>query len=335
MNEKFLYFLSFLCSRYINLLGNRNYPFKQILVIKLDEIGDLVTALPVFYNIHKQYPEAQITLLCKPFNAIFFKNVDYVNCIHSIDKQINSINYDLILDLRGNKQTLKYALSSKPRYRLDRGSIRFKNKFLGSQKNEIDTNLEVISPLIDEEMLQSNAIYLSNKETAKIAQFMELEGLNKFVIIHAGARDKARRWPIDRFQEIIEYINNQYSMSCMLVGGEDDKELNDKCLQGVQNKNNRNVVGLFDLIEYAAFCSKATLFIGNESGPLHIAAAQNTPTIALFGPGVKDVFYPKNDKSIVHHYFLATGHNKQTIENSTIFSISTSEVKQSIDRLLS
>ena len=133
-------------------MGNRNYPFKEILVIKLDEIGDLVTALPIFYNIHKQYPEAQITLLCKPFNAIFFKNINYVNCIHEIDILNNSINYDLILDLRGNKQTLKYALTSKPKYRLDRGSIRFKNKFLGGQKNEIDTNLEVISPLIDEEM---------------------------------------------------------------------------------------------------------------------------------------------------------------------------------------
>ncbi|MDC0468126.1 glycosyltransferase family 9 protein [Bacteroidia bacterium] len=333
MNEKLLYFLSSICTKYINLLGNKNYSFERILVIKLDEIGDLVTALPVFYNIHNKYPKAQITVLCKPFNAIFFKNIEYVNCIHDLDS--NSRKYDLILDLRGNEQTLRYALSSRPYYRLDRGSIRFKNKLLGGQKNEIDTNLEVISPLIDEKMPTSNAIHLSPKETIKVDKFIEQEGLNEFVIIHAGARDKARRWPIDRFQEIIKYINERYSMSCMLVGGEDDRELNDQCLSGVQDKNNRNVVGTFDLIEYAALCSKASLFIGNESGPLHIAAAQNTPNIALFGPGVKNVFYPKNDKSIVHHYFLANGHKNQTIENSTIFSITTSEVKQSIDQLLS
>jgi ADP-heptose:LPS heptosyltransferase len=115
----------------------------------------------------------------------------------------------------------------------------------------------------------------------------------------------------------------------------DDQKLNDECLQGVINKNNRNVAGEFNLIEYTALCTKATIFIGNESGPLHIAAAQNTPNIALFGPGVKGVFYPQNDKSIVHHYFLATGHKSQTIDNSTIFSITTSEVIQSIDRLLS
>jgi ADP-heptose:LPS heptosyltransferase len=68
---------------------------------------------------------------------------------------------------------------------------------------------------------------------------------------------------------------------------------------------------------------------------LHIAAAQNTPTIALFGPGVKDVFYPKNDKSIVHHYFLARKHKEQTVENSTIFSIKVSAVMKSVDVVLS
>jgi hypothetical protein len=49
---------------------------------------------------------------------------------------------------------------------------------------------------------------------------------------------------------------------------------------------------------------------------------------------VKDVFYPKNDKSLIHHYFLARGHKEQTVENSTIFHIKVSEVIASVDRLL-
>ena len=93
------------------------------------------------------------------------------------------------------------------------------------------------------------------------------------------------------------------------------------------------MVGEFNLLEYAALCESATLFVGNESGPLHIAAAQNTPTVALFGPGVRDVFYPKNNKSIVHHYFLARGHKQQNLENSTIFEINVEEVIKSVDVL--
>ena len=169
----------------------------------------------------------------------------------SLDEVLQNDHYDLILDLRGNKKTLQYALTHRPKYRLDRGSIRLKNKFLGGQKNEIDTNLEVISPIINGELKNSNTICLSTVEINKTNTFIELEGLNQFAIIHIGARDKARRWPIDRFQEIIEYINKEYSMSCVLVGGEDDRNLNDSCLSGIKNKNNRNVVGEFNLIEYA------------------------------------------------------------------------------------
>ena len=123
-------------------------------------------------------------------------------------------------------------------------------------------------------------------------------------------------------------------MPCIFVGGPDDNEVNKKCLELVKSKINVNVAGGFNLLEYAALCVRASLFVGNESGPLHIAAAQNTPTIALFGPGVKDVFYPKNDKSIIHHYFLARGHKKQTLANSTIFQIRLDEVIHSVDRQL-
>lgn len=333
MNEKVLYFKSWFASKWINLRGDDSHDFKSILIVKLDEIGDLVTALPVFYNLHQQYPNAKQTLLCKNFNTIFFKHLNYVTCIADIGQTANH-SYDLIVDLRGNQETLNFAWQNKPKLRLDRGSIRFKNKFLGGQKNEIDTNLEVIKPLLNENIVRKNKIVTTQDEHTKVADYLAHQGISNMVILHIGARDKARRWPADRYAEVINYINQTYSMPCLLVGGPDDKQLNDQCLKHVVSKHNYNVVGEFNLLEYAALCEKAILFIGNESGPLHIAAAQNTPTVALFGPGVKSVFYPKNDKSIVHHYFLAKGHKKQTLQNSTIFSIQVSEVLASVNKML-
>ena len=300
----------------------------------MDEIGDLVTALPVFYNLNSLYPTAQQTLVCKEFNTIFFKHIDYVDCVNNFN-EVTQNTYDLIIDLRGTEETLSYALKHKPKLRLDRGSIRFKNKFSGGQKNEIDTNIAVIQPLLKEEAIWSNKIVTTETEHSTVNSYIALEGASPFVIMHLGARDEARRWPVERYAEVITHINTIYSLPCLLVGGPDDKVVNNQCLALVKSKSNLNVVGAFDLLEYAALCEKAALFIGNESGPLHIAAAQNTPTIALFGPGVRDVFYPKNDKSIIHHYFLARHHDQQTIENSTIFSIKINEVIESVDTLLS
>ena len=333
MSEKVLYFKSWLASKYINLLGNKNHTFNSILIIKLDEIGDLVTALPVFYALHKRYPQAQQTLVCKSFNTVFFEHIDYVQCVTAFET-VNKNQYDLIVDLRGNIETISYALNVKPKYRLDRGSIRLKNKFFGGQKNEIDTNLEVISPLTGANVDASNSIIVSHKNRETVTQYLSKHAVDKYIIIHLGARDAARRWPIARFSAIINYLNEVFELPCFLVGGPEDDELNQRCLSQVVSQINFNVVGEFNLLEYAALCEKASLFIGNESGPLHIAAAMNIPNIALFGPGVKAVFYPKNEQSIVHHYLLSKGHKQQTIENSTIFHITVEEVKKSINKLL-
>lgn len=299
----------------------------------MDEIGDLVTALPVFYTLHNLYPDAKQTLVCKGFNNAFFKYLDYLECINDFAEVVEN-DYDLIVDLRGDEQTRKYALKHRPKLRLDRGSVRLFNKFNGGQKNEIDTNLQIIESLTTENPSQSNRIVLSDKEHEKVDEYIVHQNADPFVILHLGARDRSRRWPADRFASIITHINKRYQMPCILVGGPDDQDVNMECLSQVVNKNNFNVVGEFDLLEYAALCDRAALFIGNESGPLHIAAAMNTPTIALFGPGVKDVFYPKNDKSVIHHYFLSRGHKKQTLENSTIFNITVDEVIKSVDKQL-
>mgnify|MGYP001595609029 FL=1 len=335
VNEKVLYCKSWLTSKYINSASGYKYDFKSVLIIKNDEIGDLVTALPVFYNLNERYPNAAQTLVCKPFNTIFFKHIPFVKCHTNFD-DVSGNTYDLIVELRGSEETRKYSLSQKPKIRLDRGGVRLFNKFNGGQKNEIDTNLQIIKQLFPNVSLsESNRIVVSSEEVQKVSKYIELAGISHFVILHLGARDRARRWPVEHFAETINYINTTYSLPCVLVGGPDDMEINEECLELVTSKFNYNVVGEFDLLEYAALCDKASLFVGNESGPLHIAAAMNTPNIALFGPGVKDVFYPKNDKSIVHHYFLARGHKTQTVENSTIFSIQVNEVKASIDKILS
>lgn len=331
MNEKVLYLRSWVASCLINLMGSRKRDFKKILVIKRDEIGDMITALHVFRNLHNRYPNAQIHLYCKPFNTIWFKYIEYVTCFTTMTEIAGG--YDLIVDLRGDEETLRYALVHRPKYRLERGGIRLKNKFFGGQRHEIITNAQIIEPIMLKEVDLNNSITVSQLERDNISELIDAENIEPFAILHIGARDAARRWPVERFAECIAYLNSK-GITAILVGGPDDKERNDACLNRVQSKRNLNLAGTIDLLEYAALCERAKLFLGNESGPVHIASAQGTPVIALFGPGVKNVFYPRGEHVRIHHYFLARGHKRQTVENSTIFSIKVDEVIESIDSLL-
>ena len=332
MSEKLLYFKSWLASKYINLLGSKPSDPKTILVVKLDEIGDMVTALHVFYNLHTQFPNASIDLLCRPVNTIFFRHLSYVTCINELPKGTEP--YDVIVELRGDRNSLRYALANRPGYRVDRGSIRMRNKFVGGQRNELITNAQIIQPLLDNTASLDHPIVLGNDEHQRISELIAQENIEPFALLHLGARDASRRWPIERFAEIVNYLNTQWNMGAVLVGGTDDVQRNNECLSLVKQKTNISVAGTLNLLEYAALCERASLFVGNESGPVHIASAQKTPLVALFGPGVKNVFYPLGPKVRIHHYFLARGHKKQTLENSTIFHIKVDEVKESIDDLL-
>ena len=61
----------------------------------------------------------------------------------------------------------------------------------------------------------------------------------------------------------------------------------------------------FSLSEFSCLCSKANFYVGNESGPLHIASAFDVPLLGLYGPGVPNVFYPMGKNSKVLHHVLA------------------------------
>jgi heptosyltransferase-3 len=132
----------------------------------------------------------------------------------------------------------------------------------------------------------------------------------------------------------MDYINSEYGLPCILIGSKEDIEMNKACLDLVKSKSNFSVAGDFNLLEFVALCTKAKLYIGNDSGPLHLAASTGVPLIALFSNAVKIVWYPKVKQVKIHHYFLAKNHEKQTVENSTIFNIKVDEVKESVDYFL-
>ena len=146
--EKLIYFLSIVLTKIINFNKKiERVNVNNILIIKLDEAGDMVYATPVFKIIKQKYPSAKITLWCKNHTSELIKYDPFLNSIITDKNQLEN-KYDLILDLRGNLQTLKYALFHPPKIRLDRGIIRLKNKLKGKHPHELQTNFEIIERII-------------------------------------------------------------------------------------------------------------------------------------------------------------------------------------------
>ncbi len=317
MSEKWLYFFNILVSRWVNALGpgglRLRTPFKSILVVKWDEIGDMAAAFHVFGTLKSAYPEAELHVLCKPFVSTLIAGDP------AIDKVITNIEdwqkrYDVVVELRGTWQTLRKSLSLRtmPKYRVDRGWVRFLQR--GDQPHEVVTNERIIRPLVgDDFAIAKRQLFHS------AAEFAEAEGwvdwalndaatstadFDGYAILHTGARRELRRWPLERFVALSKWLLAEKKLIPIWVGTADEEsQLDEAFAMGAAGKKWVAPEGS-SLLSFYAFIGSSKLYVGNESGPLQLADIAEVPLVAIYGPGVPDVFYPQSTRSRVLHEVL-------------------------------
>lgn len=336
--EDFVYASSIICSKWINKNKDpKGISVQSILIIKLDEIGDMVNSLHVFELLNTEYPEAKITLWCKNFIVPLVSSDIHLHKVVTTVEELEN-KYDVIVDLRGSFESIKVAMRSKATYRVDRGSVRFKNKFNGGQKHEVITNLQIIEPLLSKLPKDIKLkIYHPNADLELVNRFIEDNQLGDFVVFHCEARRALRKWNPEKFASTAKYIKANYGYDILFAGDKADRESIDYIRSKVDFIT-YNVAGEFTLSAFATLSSKAKLFIGNESGPLHIATASACKSIGLYGPGVPTVFYPWGLNSTYIHHVLDCNPCDQIHcvrpNNSCMDMITELEVHQKIDELL-
>lgn len=112
----------------------------------------------------------------------------------------------------------------------------------------------------------------------------------KAAIIHpAGGANPgmnlgAKRWPADRFAGLARWLVREYHLTVYVVGSQGDRPLADRICHGEDDKHIVNLAGDLSLDELGALLEEATIFIGNDTGAMHMAVAVGTPTVAIFGP---------------------------------------------------
>lgn len=304
--ERLLFFCSYLLTRWINLWRNpaRLRP-QRILIFRLDEIGDMVTTLPVFEALKKRHPQVELTLFCKPLMKSLVQydpNLDRI----VTDYAALSGRYDVIIDLRGDWDSLRFALGQRPKLRLDRGSHRFINRlFKREQEHELLFNLKITAPVTGEILAAPHAqIYTGKRNIQQAELFVQRHDLDQFVVFHTGARKLLRRWGLQSWATLAAALKSDYGYNIVFAGAAEDVA----DIKRIQDKIPFETFSFADkgnLLDYAALVTLAQLMVGNESGPMHIAAATGTPTLALFGPGQPEIFAPFGEQHRFLHIKLA------------------------------
>jgi ADP-heptose:LPS heptosyltransferase len=118
----------------------------------------------------------------------------------------------------------------------------------------------------------------------------------KAVIVHPGSRTEMRQWGAGRFAEVINALGEEYAV--FLIGGPNEESVVQDVLKGLKRLP-EIVSNDLSLLEFAALCKFADLFIGNDSAPIHIAAATGVFVIGIYGPTLSKYCGPWTDKKIL------------------------------------
>lgn len=308
---------------------------KRILCIKQDEIGDVVNTLHVYSMLHAEYPYAEITVVCKPFAVSLFLDNPAVAHVETDLTEVQG-RFDLIVELRGSWQSIFFAITHWPTLRFDRATVRFRNSRAGKQPHEVITNLQIVQPIISPKH-QHTAPKMVPSIAAQdtVTEYLRRNSIDSFILLHIGASKELKKW--GGFAALVRYLKQQYQMEIIFIGSSGD--ISD--IENIQAQvpfATYSVAGVFNLTELAALTRKASVYIGNDSGPLHIAAINGAPSLGLFGPCEPDVFYPYGPKTAVLHHVLECNPCDQihcvVPDNPCINRITLNEVIQKTEELL-
>ena len=290
---------------------------RRILVVRLDHLGDVLLATPVFSNLRCAYPHAQIHALVGNIGALVLHDHPDVNKIiqydasffcrserpmqlHDAPKLLRSLclkKYDLLIELRGDWLTVIFALLKGASYRLDFASLQTENKLGGysfTSPHEVDRNLDVLRSVHIPTPVNAPTFRTSPADRRWTDEF--LSGANivrdrPLIAIHPGSPVKLKRWRAARFAAVADWLIANKGAQILFVGVKSEVSV----IASVQKRMHRSstsIAGKTNLSQLAEILGRCDLFIGNDSGPMHLAAAVGTQTIGLYGPGNPERFGP-------------------------------------------
>ena len=261
----------------------------KVLFVTSNRIGDCVISSGVIREIARQIPGARITVACGRPPAPFFRSAPNVERVIILDKkklaghwfglwrEVVGTRWDTVIDIRGS--ALSWLIPARRRVVYNRGWE------TGVRK------VEMISRLMGSETPLEPEIFLDAQSRADRQAVLgpQLEGGSgpgPIIALAPIAHQPGKSWPADRWGELVERLKAEPRFKgwrFMAVGGPGDRPPATPALEAAGPRG-IDLVGKGDILASAAAIEAADLFVGNDSGLMHVAAALGRPTLGLFGP---------------------------------------------------
>lgn len=349
----------------------------RILVIRLDHIGDVLISTPVYSALKKHYPEAKITVLTGPWASELLAGNPHVDRVISLAcpwwsgkrgreagwgkflfeyarllPRLRRHRFDLGIDLRGDlRHILLFLVAGGVRQRVgyDRSggecllSVAVESPGFFSL-SELGKNRRLLREGLGVEMPDGRPRLRREKGVqARARNTLERNGISPqdlTVILSPSARSLLRTWVPERWAGLAAWLTQDYKARIVLLGGKDSRDMLAE-IQARMSTPVLNLAGKTTLLEAAALCAEASIFIGVEGGLMHLAATTPVPIVALYGPmrpsltgPERESFYPVGPDFPCSPCLQLNCPFSRTPRGDCLESLSLEEVKRTIRKVL-
>ncbi len=353
---------------------------QKILILELGGIGDTAMAIPAVQAVLSSYQNAAITVLTVPrtkaiIESLKTEGAENLNVVSTdvmdgngtdswpgLIRKMKNERYDIAIDLSA-VETFKAALKRWVFFK----SIGVKKTFgrntdgrgwgfskksedlLTSSEHEVLRKIKVIELLGLKADRTGPALIIPEKGMQEADAILTgwLNDKGPVIGINPGAFRPSRTWPAGRFREIAEWLINEMSVNIVITGGSKERAVAESIAKSLPKDRVKTVTDV-SIMGLAALMKKMAVFITNDTGPMHIAAAAGVPIVSMFGQTNLQRYHPYIDSfkytaiKMDHNLcpFTSFSHPMQECrkhdceDNQCMDSITHDEVKEAVKKLM-
>ncbi len=335
---------------------------RKVLVVRLRSIGDTVLATPSLFALKRFLPNAQIDILVEDWVAPVLDNHPNVDKVIALERggfmtrarvarELRIANYDVVYNLHGGTTATFLTRATGARHR-----VGFKSYQYGQLHNHqapsplllwqqqkthsVEQQLALLGwtgvPVTDRPRTNLGISPKAAETVERLLGEAELSGQN-IALIHPAAAFATKQWSVEKFARVVEFLTER-GFTAVAIAASNEQAL----LEQLRSEASGNVVTFaLSLPEVTALAARSQLFVGNDSGIAHIAAAVGTPSVVVFGSsniahwrpwnsGPAEVVFEEMPCQPCHGYFC-----EQFAQPECILRVPVTRVTAAIDRLLS
>ena len=279
---------------------------RRVLIVRLRSIGDTVLTTPSLFALKRFLPDAQIDILLEDWVAPVLEGFPHVDNVITIKRgsttararaarRIRAARYDVVYNLHGGTTATLLTRATGARHRVGYAHYQYGRLhnhlapasalLWGTTKtHSVEQQLALLGwtgvPVSDRPPTQLAVTEAAAATTATKLRAAGLAESASFAVVHPAAAFNTKRWAIENFARVVEHLEDR-GLATVAITAANETELAGQ----LKSQSAAPVIGLTDLSlsEVSALAARARLFVGNDSGIAHIAAAVSAPAVVIFG----------------------------------------------------